>query len=97
MSAYSLGQKVWSGLIIALVIIGLIDQLMKNPFLILLPLVIVGLIYYLYKNPPSWLIKLGTSDFARAQQQRKANTGYRFSKSRKHTFRVIDGKKKKSL
>jgi hypothetical protein len=97
MSAYSSGQKIWSGLIIALIIIGLIDQLMKNPLLILLPLVIVGLIYYLYKSPPSWLIKLGTSDLTQARQRHKTKTHHRSTKSRKHSFRVIDGKKKKSL
>lgn len=97
MSAYSLRHKVWSGLIIALAIIGLIDQLMKNPLFILLPLAIVGLIYYLYKNPPSWLIKLSTSDLTRARQQQRIPSRHRSSKSRKHTFRVIDGKKKKSL
>lgn len=79
----------WTILIVALIAIGLGDQLLDNPFSILFPLAIGGIIYYLYKFPPRWLLRL-TSHRPPTPRKKEA-------KPKKRRFRVIDGNKKKTL
>ena len=91
-------QKALTGLILTLVLIGLIDQAIRNPFSIFIPLLIVGILVYLYKYPPAWLIKLSRPNSPYAVRgHRREYTRRSASKGRKYPFRVIDGKKKKSL
>ncbi|SHE46095.1 hypothetical protein SAMN05444392_101560 [Seinonella peptonophila] len=97
MSTFSTTQKGWHFLVLALFAIGFIVELIQHPISIILPLVLIGVIYYLYKFPPAWLIRLSTRTdrrfiHPRSQPQKAIN-----KRAKKHSFRVINGKKKRSL
>lgn len=76
----SLGQII----IFALLALGILTALVRNPMVYLIPIVIFGAIYYFYKNPPARRRGKQTVFMPKSSAREK---------KRSTTFRVIPGNK----
>jgi hypothetical protein len=84
-------KRGWRYLILSLAVIGIYSETMHSPVRVLIQFGVVGVVLYLYKRPPRWLIRFSSvHPFKRPRPGKKA-------KKKQYPFRVIDGKKKKSL
>lgn len=99
MSKRSSKWNIWSITFLALLIIGIVYSVIRNPFVFIIPIVVLGGIFLLYKYPPSFLRGMGTqqgSSYAKAAQRRSTTTNKKkTNKPRSKTvpFRVIEGGK----
>jgi hypothetical protein len=68
--------------IIALIAIGLLSQIIKNPYAYMIPLAVFGIVFYFYKFPPNRRRGGSTSTARKADYNKK-----------KARFKVIQGSK----
>lgn len=79
--------------LIALLVIGIINDFYLNPLMYVIPIVIFGLIIWLIKRPPAFLQNKKGRQYYKASQQVKKQAKTKRDRPRSKTvpFKVIEG------
>lgn len=85
--------KVWGILILLFTSIGILASLRDHFWDFVIFFAIAGLLFYLYRKPPRWLLKFSSSKRAYRSPSSKSKQTHK----KRHSFRVIDGKKDQKL